>query len=308
MKHDVFSIYESQTTVKSQGAAIDSLKRAEIQRHGVRRFESGRVFQASRLGAATKDRLLADTIEWGGPGVAHEHGFAPAHSEKRAGPRIDTKAVLAEYTECAHELSSRYPNFVFSGSCAIESKTTRLTSDYGLDLETSGDSCSWYFLYQRKGTGNMMDGWVAGAGATPSIRRDLDDHVEYLKAQTREIILSSGRLPVVLVDGNPLAKLIESFEVNRYEEGSCLFAGKLGETLFSKKVTLVDRAYDPRFGRHQFFDGEGIVRPNDELRLVDQGKFAGLISDLRFGRKYGRPSTGNGVRTYKSGVDRKSVV
>jgi len=99
-----------------------------------------------------------------------------------------------------------------------------------------------------------------------------------------------------------LKKLIESFSVQRYHEGSCLYAGKLGQELFSPKVTLLDHCYQPAQGDHQFFDDEGTVRKNDPLVLIEQGRFTSLICDLRFAKRYNCQTTGNGRRHYNTGV------
>ena len=67
-------------------------------------------------------------------------------------------------------------------------------------------------------------------------------------------------------------------------------------------MSLIDCAYDPDHGVNQFFDGEGIVRSKDDYLLIDQGRFSGLVSNLRLAKKYGVKSSGNGLRPYNGGV------
>jgi predicted Zn-dependent protease len=302
MKYDILSIHEQSSTVKLEANEITSVKNSDIQRYGVRRFENGRQFQTSRLGEASGERLITDTKEWGGPGVPHEYGFAPAHEESRAGIAV-AQDHLAEFEDCSIDLAKRNPQFVFTGKCSVNNGRVDLTSNYGLKLQTSGGSCDWYVTYQRKGSGNMMDGFLFESTAKPQIRREFENHAEFLRAQMTEAAIKGGRMPVLLVDSlAPLAKLRQSMVINRYKEGTCLFAGKLGEQLFSPQVTLLDRAYIPESGNNQFFDGEGVVRSNDDHTLIEKGKFIGLQSDLRFGKKFNSPSTGNGVRAYNGGV------
>lgn len=302
MKYDILSIHEKATTVKLEANEISSIKNSDIQRLGVRRFEGGQMFQTSRLGEADLERLIADTKEWGGPGVPHEYGFAPARKETRTGVDVSHEH-LNEFENRIMALTARYPQFVFSGKCSVTRVSTSLTANYGLDLKTSGAICDWYVIYQRKGSGNMLDGFVFESTAQPQIRKEFDDHVEYLEAQSREAKMTAGRIPVLLVDPMaPLKKLRESLAVNRYREGTCLYANKFGEQLFSSHVTLVDRSYIPELGLNQFFDGEGTVRANDDHTLIDQGRFSGLIADLRFGKKFNEASTGNGIRPYNGGI------
>lgn len=302
MKFDILSIQEKSTVVQFEVSSIKSLKNLDIHRFGVRRFENGKMFQTSRLGEANEDLLIADTKKWGGPGVPHEYGFAPPHCEVRTGVDVDI-SYTAQFEDSARTLAAKFPEFVFSGKCSVAHVSTALKSNYGLDLKASGGVCEWEIFYQRKGSGNMFDGFIADYTSKPNIQHDLEVHSEFLNAQKYEAKLTPGKIPVLFADAMaPLKKLSESLAINRYHEGSCLYAGKLGESLFSPLVTLVDYAYLPELGINQFFDGEGVVRSKDDYALIENGRFLGLISDLRFGKKFCEPSTGNGIRSFDTGV------
>ena len=57
MEYDILSINEESSTVKVKANKVSANKNLKIQRHGVRRFEDGKLFQTSRLGTASKYRL-----------------------------------------------------------------------------------------------------------------------------------------------------------------------------------------------------------------------------------------------------------
>lgn len=301
MDYDILSIQEKSSTTKAEAGKISANKNQQIQRHGVRRFADGKVFQTSRLGSASQDRLISDTKEWGGPGTTHEFGFAPKHTEARNGA-VANEILLQNFTEGLDILNSQHPNFVFTGQCTVQQQDVSLKSSYGLDLKTTGGFCEWYFTYQRKGSGNMIDGFLAETGAKVDIKKEIQTHSAFLKMQNKIATVKNGTMPVLFVEAmQPLSKLLESFYIHKYSEGAALYSGKMGEKLFSDKITLVDSAYDPDSGAIRFFDGEGIVRTED-LTLIDKGRFNGLMSDLRFGRKFNKASTGNGQRVYNRGV------
>lgn len=303
MKYDLLSIFEKNSSLQVEGNAFTNQRNAEVRRYGLRRFEGGKLFQSSRLGASSVDQLLADSREYGGPGSPHDFGFAPAHAESRKGPVVDF-GRLGEFEEAMQELIAQHPEFVFGGRCTMNQNSVELSSNYGLKLAASGGSCDWGIFYQRRGSGNMFDGFMEENLANPDFRASLKAHGEYLRAQMRKAPLKAGRMPVMFSSAaEPLGKLVESFRANLYFKNSCVFAGKLGEQLFSKEITLVDQAYDPSRGINMFFDGEGTVRKNDALTLIDKGRFASLVSDLRFGHKHGIPSTGNGLRGWNGGVN-----
>lgn len=301
MNYDILSIQEQATTLKIEANEVCSRKKSNIHRYGVRRFENGKVFQTSRLGKATNERLIADTQEWGGLGSDHEYGFAPAHTEVRTSESVNPSALIA-FEEGLSTLRHLHPDFIFSGRCAVQNQSATMYSSYGLDLKTSGGICEWYYMYQRKGSSNMLDGYFGDNAEKTDIHDLIQRHSKFLKFQGKEIKLTNGRMPVLLVDNQePLKKLIESFYINKYEEGAALYSGKLGEKLFSPKISLVDNGYDPSSGNFNFFDGDGVVR-NHDLKLIDQGRFVSTISDLRFSKKFGKTSTGNGLRAYNRGI------
>jgi PmbA protein len=303
MKFDILSIHEKSSALHIEGNSLNARKNSEIRRYGFRRFEAGKLFQTSRIGEASEGQLLGESKEWGGPGTPHTFGFAPGHTEKRESAALSPD-FLREYEEATKAFIARHPDFVFGGKCTVRNNEISLQSNYGLDLKAAGGVCDWNLHYQRKGSGNMFDGFLGELTSTPDLQGELAREEEYLNAQKKMAKLSSGRMPVLFVSvDDPIYKLIESFSVRRYKEASCLFAGKLGEQLFSPEITLFDQAYDPKLGVHQFFDGEGVVRADDRLVLVKEGRFTSLISDLRFGHKYGMPSTGNGIRAFNSGVN-----
>lgn len=303
MKFDILSINDKSTTIKLEASKISSIKNSEIKKYGIRRFENGKVFQSSHIGEANESQLINANREWGGPGMPHSYGFAPEKTEQRIGPVVNDDLLL-NFEEQVQKLISRFPNFVFSGKCTISHTKINLSSNYGIDVMSQGGVCSWYLYYQQKGSGNMIDGMISGTSANPNFNQDLSEHAEFLEVQNNEVIMNEGRIPVLLVDpGGVLKKFRESILINRYKDGAALFSDKLGEQLFSTKVNIQDISYEPKIGVIDFFDGEGTVRSKDEFTLIDQGKFVGLISDLRFAHKYNLTSTGNGIRSFNTGVN-----
>ena len=149
----------------------------------------------------------------------------------------------------------------------------------------------------------MVDGWGGGLGQEPNFSEGFRQQEDFIKIHRKEAKLKTGKMPVLMLEiEGPLAKLIESLKINTYNEGACVFAGKLGEQLFSPQFSLIDNSYDPSIGQIDFFDGDGVVRKNDQFALIDKGRFSNLISDLRFGKKFNQASTGNGNRGYNTGV------
>lgn len=304
MNYDILNIFNESETIKAENTTICSIKKSSTEKIGFRRFENGKVFQTSKVGSADLDQLMSESKKWGGQGLPMDYSFAQAVKDKKF-DIADYRFKTEEFKQGLEVLKQKYPQFVFTGSCALSQMKTSFKSSYGVDLECAGSQLSWYLVFQKKGSGNAFDGYFQGYGVDSDFKSILNQGMKYLDVYDKVIDIKDGKYPVTIADSDsqmaPFNKLTESFVANKYHDGSALFSSKLGEKLFSEKITLCDQAYDMKKNRPNFFDGEGTVRTTD-LTMIDQGVFKNLFYDLRFADKYKAQTTGNGLRAYNQGV------
>ncbi len=82
-----------------------------------------------------------------------------------------------------------------------------------------------------------------------------------------------------------------------YYEGTSFLKGKLGEKVFSDKLTIVDDPSDPYLFTMPF-DFEGVAKK--PITLIDRGIFKTPALDRRYARKLGMESTGHAVTPFHS--------
>ncbi len=80
-----------------------------------------------------------------------------------------------------------------------------------------------------------------------------------------------------------------------YYEGTSFLRGKLGEKVFSDKLTLVDDPSDPYLFTMPF-DFEGVAKK--PVTLIDRGVFRSPALDRRYARKLGMESTGHATSPF----------
>lgn len=125
-----------------------------------------------------------------------------------------------------------------------------------------------------------------------------------LKAASRGIMMlgagkaPSGQLPVVLsseAGGTMVHEAIgHGLEADLVQAGTSVYKGRIGETVASELITVVDDATIP-YARGSFcFDGEGT--PAQRTVLVEDGVLKGYMYDRLSAMKDGCASTGNGRR------------
>ncbi|MBM3127227.1 MAG: TldD/PmbA family protein [Chloroflexi bacterium] len=121
---------------------------------------------------------------------------------------------------------------------------------------------------------------------------------EKLKLARRLVAATSGNLPVLFA---PDGLLMLGLPLQQGLNGKSVFTGispmkgKLGEKLFSDKLTVIDDGtIDGKFGSAPY-DDEGV--PHRRTALIERGVLKNFIYDLKTAAQSGVASTGNGSRT-----------
>jgi TldD protein len=107
-----------------------------------------------------------------------------------------------------------------------------------------------------------------------------------------------GMMPVVLsseAGGTMVHEAIgHGLEADLAQAGMSVYAGKLGQQVASKLITVIDDATIPHARGSFAFDDEGI--PGQKTVLVENGILTGYLHDRISALKAGAASTGNGRR------------
>jgi PmbA protein len=109
--------------------------------------------------------------------------------------------------------------------------------------------------------------------------------------------VATGAYPVLFqnhVAADLLALLATSFQLDNVVKGKSRLAGKEGDKMFADGVTLIDDALYPGGLGTAPVDDEGV--PSLTKTLINSGVVQGYLADLYWGRRAGRPSTGNAHR------------
>jgi TldD protein len=108
----------------------------------------------------------------------------------------------------------------------------------------------------------------------------------------------AGPMPVVVGNGWGGVLFHEAvghgLEADHVSKNSSVYAGRLGETVASPLVTLIDDATVPGHRGSYRFDDEGV--PGQRTPLVEHGVLQGYLTDRHRARQLGLPTSGNGRR------------
>ena len=129
-------------------------------------------------------------------------------------------------------------------------------------------------------------------------RLDLDSLLERALKQCLHrqdpVTLPIGTYEVVL-EPEAVAELMTwlgyiAFGAKSVQERTSFLAGRMGEQVVARSLTLMDDGQNPE-GLAMPFDCEGV--PKQRVALIDHGRAAGIVYDTAYGLLYGHPSTGH---------------
>ena len=101
----------------------------------------------------------------------------------------------------------------------------------------------------------------------------------------------------VLLEPEAVAEILEwmgyiGFGAKQLQERTSFMAGRLGEKLMDRKISIVDDGSDPA-GLAVPFDLEGV--PKQRVPLIDKGRAAGVVTDSHYAKLAHRRSTGHAL-------------
>ncbi|MFH1724966.1 MAG: metallopeptidase TldD-related protein [Elusimicrobiota bacterium] len=307
MVKDLLRSTEKQLKLEIGAGEVRSFRNKEIVKTGARIFDEGKIASASFVGQIEDSELYRRCMSQRDAAVPFDYELPrdSSYSKSLTGGGGSMER-LPELTEAAlRRLKEANRDFLYSGhaACSLVSEEHRnsLGVDHRIEVEHSG----WAFLFKHKSSAGIMDGWFGSGGIGKADPMEaIERNLPFLEAFGNEVPISEGPKPVVYTDlqGWLFRKLCESLRIDKHKDGSALYSGRMGERLFSEDFSLYDVSFAPEYGVASPFDGEGTLRKEPRLPLIEKGSITNLICDLRCGKKYGAATTGNGQRGFNTGV------
>lgn len=308
MKYDILKTTEESLNIEVVSGHVNSSRNKNITKKGVRLFEGNKIYTTSFVGDISDSDLVKKAQSSKTVGIPYDYQL-PVFEKMSVVDKeslTDPLSKIMETIEVTQERLRSFSNeFVFNGKFNREINTVSLSNDEGVTLEKKYASNSWFYLFKKVGSPNLMDGYFEGSSRLlnlESVNDVLDKNIPYLEAYNKEIKIENGKYPVLFLEGGLTSKLSESLRADKYCEGSALYSGKMGKQIFSKDFSLYDINYSPEHSLYRPFDEEGVVRKLAKLPLIENGVIKHVIADLRNAKKYGVEATANGQRNFDSAV------
>lgn len=310
MMRDKIEVYTQEQKVKIQSGELASSRSGEIYKFGVREFDpNGLLKSASAIGEISEEKINSQ-LE-----ASELLGFSgkdqlPRSNQTREwnyinGSFSSLEQLSALTADILEKTKKKIPHFIIQGYGKEIQEEVTYSNSLGACLKKKVKNHELVFDLRRRGSPNICDAYFFfNSFEGFNCEAQLDLTLSLLEAFDKEVEIKPGRHKTLMPpDMTMISKVGESLRADKYNEGSALFSGRLGQNIFGPTVSFKDCRDAVEFGGASPFDYEGEIAKADKTSLIQEGRFIGLISDLRNERKYGVPSTANGFRKYNSQVN-----
>ena len=192
-------------------------------------------------------------------------------------------------------LKKNYPDFTYAGSVSKNKRTVSAKNDAGMDYSDSDCTVSVDIRFKHKDSKDIYDGYfgISKRILEPKMFTDMADNFLAnfcVKAEFPEELI------VQVQYYGLLAKVRECLDAEKIARGTSLFSGKTGEKIFGENVTIYHDVSDKETWHNVFFDGDGVVNPDDKYMFIKNGVLLSGYADKWTADKYGVANTGSAYR------------
>lgn len=309
-------------TVRVHGGAVDSLKQSGTYGLGVRAIVNGAVGFASGTdltpeGVDDLARRAVALAKFATPDDANDTPTPDEVGGVFAGELELEDAAAFELAperkvEMALELErmtlAADPRVTRTDGASVSSAggTFAMANSRGVSRAWPGTSVSAWVVAladdrdgrQQTGVEGMSVRHLADLEALSAMAKSAADRAV---ARLGSRAVPSARVPVIMhpdIAGAWISEMVEAWSGESVLKKSSWLTDKLGETIASPIVTLVDDATLPRRIGSSPYDGEGVRARRNVL--LDRGRLAMFMYDHYHARRAGTQSTANGLRGWST--------
>ncbi|HTZ18558.1 MAG TPA: TldD/PmbA family protein [Dissulfurispiraceae bacterium] len=294
---------------------IDTLERSDSIGYSVRVFRDGRLGFSYSTDPSDIRTVARDAVEASRFTERDEYNSLPA-----GGPHspvvVYDEAVDALGEKEAIEMVISMENAAMNedgrisktrnASGSFGSAITRIINSQGIDLEFAATSCSAHIMAVAEGNGESQMGWdYQGSRFLRDISfREVGRSAASRALQTLGAKKIASTKGFILLDHSVAADFLgilsSALSAEAVQKNKSMLAGKIGETVISPRIDIIDSALlDGRLGSRPA-DDEGVA--TSQKTLIEKGILKGYLYNTYTAKKGHAVSTGNAVRGGFSGL------
>lgn len=300
MKKEFITAEFSSAALNITAGKIDSFRKTEESFGTVRVYKDGKIGVAGAIGSADEAALTENAEKALSIGIPYESELDGPVTEEHHGVSElpEEKDMIPVFGKLLSDIGEACPNFCISNKIIISSNRAEYRNSNGRHLISSDRSLEVGLLFQNRGSGNLMDAYYEYGGRTYDPEKIVSQCSMLYKAFCNPVPLPKEKIPVVISAGAFFSSLLRNFSGESYASGSSLVSGKLGERLFSEKLTLKDDRNGETNPGACFFDDEGQIADDFRAPLIENGRLVGVTVSKNTAARFNVPVSRTSVSSY----------
>lgn len=210
---------------------------------------------------------------------------------------ITDKELMDLAAEALDHIHKKYPDFSFNGDFQKHISECKMSNSNGLDYSDRDCNVSVSVSFKHKDSKDINDGYYSMSLRNFDVQKFYDMTDNYLANYSKMLELPEELIIQTQYYGY-LGLLHNCLDSESLSLGTSLFTGKIGEKLFSEKFSLRHDVSDKEAWDSTFYDGEGVVLPDDKLSYIENGVLLRGYADKRIADKFNVEHTGSAYHTY----------
>lgn len=284
-------------TLNVTAGQIDSYRELEKTTGTVRVYENGCIGVAGCLGEPDEEALTAqakEALSFGIPYPCKLEGAAEI-TELHDDEIIPIPKLIPTMKDFLERLGAQCPKMAISNKIRLVYGRTEYRNSSGRHLLSSGGYLSIELIAQNRGSGNLFDMVFSWQGEHFDPETVLAEFKRQYDAFYTPADIDAGRWPVVAMPQELFGTSLQHFVGDLYAAGASLLSGKIGEKVFSDKLTFCDDMNPATSFETCFFDAEGCAAKDYRPVLVENGVLKSLLTTKKTAEQYGlsNPGTAN---------------
>lgn len=300
MEKEFIKNTEKKISLNVTAGKIDSFRQTEKTTGTVRVYENGCIGVAGCIGEPNEEELTKraiDALEFGIPYPEKLEG-ACEMEERHDKEIIPISEIIPTMQAFLDRLGAECPNFAFSNKIGLQYSSTEYRNSKGRRLSHSGGKVYTSLIAQNRGSGNIFDTFLGWQGSEFDADMLITQFKKEYDAFFNPVDIEPGRYPVVIDASTILYRFINHFIGELYASGASLLSGKLGEKVFSPKLSFMADMNPETAPASCFFDAEGCVADGFRPIFVENGVLKGLLTSKKSADTFSLPNIGTALAAY----------
>jgi len=305
MINEKYTLKTEETSINVVMSDVESIRKKNITKTGFRVYADGKIGVAGVIGTYDEAEMKGKARAALSLGI--DYPCEPTGNLKRGETVVCDFEDGVKFTEeievTLSELRKSHPDFIFNNKINLSTEDHALENDLGLNLRSRISRIDSSLLLKEKSSPNLLDGVVGFMGT----KWDRDEYLRFANiicnGFSNQADVENGIHKVILhpMGCDFMNKLYTELHGLKFGTGGSIFAGKIGEKLFSEDFTLYQSvSSEDNILEFPFFDTEGAVNEKDRYALIENGIFRAPYTDKKTAKQYHLVHTGAAGGEYDS--------